>query len=102
MSWLILFIAGLFEIAWAVGLKAHNGRPLLIALVVIASIASVVLLNVAVQRIPLGTAYAVWTGIGIIGTFAVSCLFLSEVFTIPKLAFTALIIAGIIGLKLSH
>lgn len=100
MSWLILFFAGALEISWAVGLRIHNGRPLLLGLTVITAIGSVVLLGVAIKQIPIGTAYAVWTGIGIAGTFIAGAL-LGDSVTSAKCIYTALILAGIVGLKLS-
>lgn len=100
MSWLILFFAGLLEVVWAFSLKVQDGRPLLIAFTGIATIASVILLGVAMKQIPLGTAYAVWTGIGIVGTFAVG-IALGESVTTAKLVFTLMILAGVIGLKMA-
>jgi quaternary ammonium compound-resistance protein SugE len=100
MSWLILLFAGLLEIVWAAGLKMHDGRPLWLAVTIVSSVASVVLLGIAMKQIPLGTSYAVWTGIGILGTFAVGAA-LGETVTAWKLICTAFILAGIIGLKLS-
>lgn len=99
MSWMILFFAGLLEIAWAVGLKAHNGHPLLIASTVVATVLSVVLLGIAVKQIPISTAYAVWTGIGIVGTVLVGVLLLGEPMTPSKLFWLVVTVAGIIGLK---
>lgn len=101
MSWLILLLAGLLEIAWAVGLKVHHGRPLVLGATIIFSIASVVLLGVAMKHIPMGTAYAIWTGIGIIGTFAVGALFLGDAVSPAKIIFTVIILIGLVGLKLS-
>ena len=71
MAWLTLVAAGLFEIGWAVGLKAANGRPLILAATIVAMVISVALLYLAMRDLPLGTAYAVWTGIGAVGTVAV-------------------------------
>lgn len=100
MSWLILVFAGALEIAWAVGLRIHNGRPLILGLTIVAAVSSVVLLGVAIKQIPLGTAYAVWTGIGITGTFIAGAL-LGDTVTPMKLVYTALILVGIIGLRLT-
>lgn len=99
MSWFFLFVAGLLEIVWAVGLKFHEGRPLWITGVALAAMASVALLNVAVDRLPLGTAYAVWTGIGVVGTFAAGCALFGETFSLAKCMWTVLILIGIAGLK---
>jgi quaternary ammonium compound-resistance protein SugE len=100
MAWLVLVAAGLFEIGWAVGLKAAYGRPLVIAATAISMVASVVLLYVAMRELPLGTAYAVWTGIGAIGTVAAGILMFGESADLIRLACIALIVAGIAGLKL--
>lgn len=101
MAWLTLFFAGALEIAWAVGLKVHNGNSIIIGATVIFSLASAYLLSMAMKEIPMGTAYAVWTGIGIVGTFAVGALFLGDAVSPPKLIFTALILVGLVGLKLT-
>ena len=80
MSWIILFIAGLFEVGWAVGLKYTEGftRPLPTLLTVAAMLASLALLGIAMKELPLGTAYAVWTGIGAVGTVVVGILLFGE------------------------
>jgi|SRR5689334_3487351 len=100
MSWLVLFTAGLFEIAWAVGLKAAHGRPLIIAATVFSMFASVALLYVAMRDLPLGTAYAVWTGIGAVGTVLAGIVLFGESADFVRLVCIALILAGIAGLKL--
>lgn len=104
MSWIILFLAGLFEVAWAVGLKYTDGfsRPLPTALTVGAMLVSVGLLGLAMKDLPLGTAYAVWTGIGAVGTVVAGILLFGESMALARLLSVALIIAGLIGLKLSH
>lgn len=104
MSWIILFLAGLFEVAWAVGLKYTDGfsRPLPTALTVGAMLVSVGLLGLAMKDLPLGTAYAVWTGIGAVGTVIAGILLFGESMALARLLSVALIIAGLIGLKLSH
>lgn len=102
MSWLILFFAGLLEVAWAVGLKVADEKPIAWVAVVLCLIGSVVLLAVAMHKIPLGTAYAVWTGIGVLGTFVVGCIWLHEPVTLMRTVCVLLIAAGIIGLKLTH
>ena len=102
MAWIILFIAGLFEIGWAVGLKFTEGftRPIPIALTAVSLVLSMGLLGWAVKTLPLGTAYAVWTGIGAVGTAIVGIVVFKEPATAARLACLALIGAGILGLKL--
>ena len=78
MAWLTLLAAGLFEIGWAVGLKAANGRPLILAATIAAMVVSVALLYLAMRDLPLGTAYAVWTGIGAVGTVLVGIVAFGE------------------------
>jgi quaternary ammonium compound-resistance protein SugE len=101
MAWITLFLAGLFEIAWAVGLKytEHFTRPLPTALTVIAMIASVVLLEHAVRTLPLGTAYAIWTGIGAIGTVLFGIWLFGESTSLARVVCLALIVIGIVGLR---
>jgi quaternary ammonium compound-resistance protein SugE len=102
MAWIILFIAGLFEIGWAIGLKYTDGFTRLWPTVgtVIAMVLSVVLLGMAVKSLPVGTAYAVWTGIGAVGTATLGIVLLGEAATLGRLASLGLIVAGIVGLKL--
>jgi quaternary ammonium compound-resistance protein SugE len=102
MAWLILFVAGLTEIGWAVGLKYTQGftRPMPTALTVVAMVASLWLLGLAVRTLPLGTAYAVWTGIGTVGTVAVGIMLFNEPATTLRLVCVGLIVSGIVGLKL--
>ena len=100
MAWLVLLAAGLFEIGWAVGLKAANGRPLILAVTVISMVVSVALLYVAMRDLPLGTAYAVWTGIGAVGTAALGIVLFGEPADAARLLSIGLIVAGIAGLKL--
>jgi quaternary ammonium compound-resistance protein SugE len=103
MPWIILFIAGLFEIAWAVGLKFTDGFtrfwPTLGTIV--ALFISVGLLGLAAKSLPLGTAYAAWTGIGAVGAVLCGIALFGETFTPARLAYLALIITGILGLKAS-
>ena len=103
MSWIILFIAGLLEVVWAIGLKYSHGftrlTPSVIA--VSAMIVSIVLLSWAMRSLPVGTAYAVWTGIGAVGAAITGILLLGESASLARIASLALIVAGIIGLKLS-
>ena len=103
MSWLILFFAGLFEIAWAVGLKYSDGftRLLPSVLTLAAMVISVVLLGWAMKGLPLGTAYAVWVGIGAVGTAILGIVLFNEPANAGRLVSLGLILAGIIGLKLA-
>ena len=99
MAWLTLLAAGLFEIGWAVGLKAANGRPLVLAATFVAMVVSVALLYLAMRDLPLGTAYAVWTGIGAVGTVLVGIVAFGESADAVRLLCIGLIVAGIAGLK---
>lgn len=103
MAWLTLFAAGLFEIGWAVGLKyTHGFTRLWPTLATAASmIVSLAFLGLALRTLPLGTAYAVWTGIGTIGTVALGIVLFGEATDALRLACIGLIVAGIVGLKLS-
>jgi len=102
MPWVVLTVAGLFEIGWAVGLKYSNGfsKPLPSVLTVVAMAFSLWLLAVAMKTIPVGTAYAVWTGIGAVGVAILGMLLFGESREFLRVACLFLIIAGIIGLKL--
>jgi len=102
MSWFILIVAGLFEICWAIGLKYSNGFTKFWPSVftVTSMIISMVLLSLAVKNIPLGTAYAVWTGIGAVGTAVLGIFLFSESSELIRLLFIFLIVAGITGLKI--
>lgn len=102
MAWVLLFFAGLFEIGWAIGLKYTEGftRPWPTAWTALAMVASVVLLALAVRTLPIGTAYAVWTGIGAAGTVILGIVLFAEPATLARLFFVGLIVAGIAGLKL--
>ncbi|ESP90074.1 quaternary ammonium compound efflux SMR transporter SugE [Candidatus Halobonum tyrrellensis] len=101
MSWLVLFVAGLFEIAWAVGLEYSDGfsKPLPSAATVVALAVSMLLLGRAVRDLPIGTAYAVWTGIGAVGTAALGVVLFDEPATGARLVFILLIVVGIVGLR---
>jgi quaternary ammonium compound-resistance protein SugE len=103
MAWMILVAAGLLEIGWAVGLKMSNGlsRTGPAIATVAAMVVSMWLLAVAVRTLPVGTAYAVWTGIGTVGTAVVGIVLLGEPATTARVACIGLIVAGIVGLKLS-
>lgn len=97
MSWLLLLLAGLFEVAWAIGLKYTDGfsRPLPTLLTLIAMAVSVLLLAMAVKQLPLGTAYAVWTGIGAVGTVLMGIWLFNEPATLARVLCLLLIIVGI-------
>ncbi|KAA9332732.1 quaternary ammonium compound efflux SMR transporter SugE [Adhaeribacter soli] len=101
MSWFILIIAGLFEIAWAVGLKYSAGLTKLWPSVftLICLVISMGMLAYAVRNLPIGTAYAVWTGIGAVGTVILGMLLFNEPKDFARLFFIGLILTGIIGLK---
>lgn len=102
MAWTYLLLAGLFEIGWAIGLKYTEGfsRALPTVLTAGSMVLSLVFLGLALRTIPLGTGYAVWTGIGTLGTVIFGILFLAEPATALRLACVGLILAGIVGLKL--
>ncbi|AUX76032.1 MULTISPECIES: quaternary ammonium compound efflux SMR transporter SugE [Sinorhizobium] len=103
MAWFTLLLAGLLEIGWAIGLKYTDGFTRLTptVLTVGSMILSVVLLGIAVRTLPLGTAYAVWTGIGTIGTVVLGIVLFAEPMTVVRLGCIGLIVAGIAGLKLA-
>jgi quaternary ammonium compound-resistance protein SugE len=103
MTWFILFVAGLFEIAWAVGLKYTDGFTRLWPTVGTAAalLASMSLLGIALRTLPLGTAYAVWTGIGSVGTAVLGIVLFREPATAMRLVCIGLIVSGIVGLKLA-
>jgi quaternary ammonium compound-resistance protein SugE len=103
MAWILLCIAGVFETAWAIGLKYSDGFSKLVpsVLTVGAMAASIVLLSLALKSLPVGTAYAVWTGIGAAGTAALGMYLFAEPVTALRLGSIALVIAGIAGLKLT-
>ena len=102
MAWIILGIAGLFEIGWAVGLKYTHGFTRLVpsVLTVVSMAVSVALLGLSLKTLPLGTAYAVWTGIGSIGTALLGIWLFGESASPMRLACIGLIVAGLLGLKL--
>lgn len=103
MEWLYLVAAGMLEVVWAVGLKYLGGGSRAVALtcVALAMAGSLALLTLAYRAIPVGTAYAVWTGIGAAGTVVMGILLFGEPATFGRLACVGLILAGIIGLKLA-
>jgi quaternary ammonium compound-resistance protein SugE len=102
MAWTLLLIAGLFEVAWAIGLKYTEGFTRLMPslLTVAAMVVSIVCLALALKSIPVGTGYAVWTGIGAVGTAILGIVLFGEPAGAARLACIALIVAGILGLKL--
>ena len=104
MSWIILFFAGLFEVGWAVGLQYTEGfsKPLPTVLTALAMLVSLGLLGLAMKHLPLGTAYAVWTGVGAVGTVIAGIVLFGESMALLRLASVALIVCGLVGLKLSH
>jgi len=103
MAWLLLVVAGLLEVGWAIGLKYTEGFTRLWPTVgtVTAMVLSVGLLGVAMKTLPVGTAYAVWVGIGAVGTAALGMLLFGEAATVGRLVSLGLIVAGIVGLKLA-
>ncbi|MBA7716574.1 Guanidinium exporter [subsurface metagenome] len=102
MAWTILFVAGLMEIGWAIGLKYTGGFSRLVpsVLTLACMLASIVLLGLAVKTLPIGTAYAVWTGIGAVGTAILGIILFGDPATAARIACIGLIVAGIVGLKL--
>ncbi|WP_340820831.1 multidrug efflux SMR transporter [Methanolobus sp. WCC4] len=102
MEWIYLIIAGIFETGWAVGLKYTDGLTRLYPTIftVICLILSMYLLERSLRVIPVGTGYAVWTGIGIIGTVTLGIIFLNESMNVSRLFFIAMIVVGISGLKM--
>jgi quaternary ammonium compound-resistance protein SugE len=102
MAWAVLFAAGLLEITWAIGLKYTEGftRLLPSVLTLAAMAGSILLLGLALKTLPIGTAYAVWTGIGAVGTAILGIFLFGEAATALRLASIGLIVAGIVGLKL--
>ncbi len=102
MAWTMLFVAGLLEIGWAIGLKYTDGFTRLTpsVLTIVSMIGSVILLGLSLKSLQVGTAYAVWTGIGTVGTALLGIALLGEPATAIRLACIGLIVAGIAGLKI--
>ena len=102
-AWVLLVIAGLFEVAWAIGLKYTEGfsKPVPTVLTVAAMIISMGLLGIVARQLPIGTAYAVWTGIGVFGTAVLGMYLFGESTAPLRLLCLALIVTGIVGLKLT-
>lgn len=103
MPWILLLLAGLLEVGWAIGLKYTEGftRPVATTLTVAAMVASVALLGIAMKSLPVGTAYAVWVGVGAVGTAILGIVLFGESASAARLASLGLIVAGIVGLKLA-
>lgn len=104
MDWLLLTLAGLFEVAWALGLKESHGFTRLVPslFTLVSLFLSVVFLGLAIKTLPLGTAYAVWVGIGVLGTSLAGMVLYAEPVTVLRLLSLIAILAGVVGLKLSH
>ncbi|SCL31896.1 quaternary ammonium compound-resistance protein SugE [Micromonospora inyonensis] len=104
MAWLVLVVSGLLETAWAVALDRSAGfsRPLPTAVFAVTLVLSMAGLAYALREIPVGTGYAVWVGIGAVGTAAVGILALGESANLPRLASLLLVVAGVVGLKVFH
>ena len=102
MAWIVLIVAGLCEVGWAIGLKYTDGftRPWPSTWTIAAMVVSIVLLGWAMKTLPVGTAYAVWTGIGAVGTVILGIVLFGESASFQRLACVGLIVAGIVGLKL--
>ncbi|MES2888327.1 MAG: quaternary ammonium compound efflux SMR transporter SugE [Pseudomonadota bacterium] len=103
MTWFVLIVAGFFEVAWAIGLKYTDGFTRLWPSVgtIAAMLVSIGLLGLAMRTLPVGTAYAVWTGIGAVGTVILGIVLFNEPASAARLACVGLILAGIVGLKLT-
>jgi quaternary ammonium compound-resistance protein SugE len=101
--WVLVFLAGLLETGWALGLKYSDGfsKPVPTAIAILGAIASFWLLSLAMKELPVGTAYAVWVGIGTVGTALLAVILLGEPVTLLRVAGIALIVAGIAALKLA-
>lgn len=103
MAWVLLVVAGLLEVGWAIGLKYTQGftRPWPSVFTLAAMVVSVVMLGIAMKTLPIGTSYAVWVGVGAVGTAILGMLFFGEPATAGRLVSLGLIVAGIVGLKLA-
>jgi quaternary ammonium compound-resistance protein SugE len=103
MPWVLLLVAGLLEVGWAIGLKYTEGftKPLPSVLTLGAMVASVVLLGLAMKSLPVGTAYAIWVGVGAVGTAVLGMVLFNEPASLGRFASLGLIVAGIVGLKLA-
>ena len=103
MAWVFLGVAGLLEVLWAYMLKVSNNlsKPLEASIAIVAMIASFIVLSMAMKSLPLGTAYAIWTGIGAVGAFLLGIIVLGEAATPMRIGSALLIVAGMVGLKLA-
>ncbi len=103
MAWILLLVAGLLEVGWAIGLKYTEGfsKPLPSVLTAAAMVASVVLLGIAMKSLPVGTSYAVWVGVGAVGTALLGIVLFGEPASLGRLVSLGFIMAGIVGLKLA-
>lgn len=103
MHWWLLLLAGLLEVGWAIGLKYTDGftKPLPSVLTAAAIVGSMILLSLAARTIPIGTAYAVWTGIGVAGAATLGIVLLGEAVTPGRIFFLAMLLVAVIGLKLT-
>ncbi|SDO00099.1 quaternary ammonium compound-resistance protein SugE [Paenibacillus sp. yr247] len=101
MGWLYLVIAGVFEVVWAISLKSSNGFTRLIpsSITIAGMVVSFYFLAVATKTLPIGTAYAAWTGIGAVGAIVIGTLFLDEPISLTRILFMILILVGVLGLK---
>ena len=101
MAWIALIVAGLFEVGWAIGLKYTDGFTKLVpsVLTILGIVVSMVLLSIAARTLPIGTAYAVWVGIGAAGAVILGIVLLGEPVTAARMAFLALLLVAIVGLK---
>ncbi|MBE5917686.1 MAG: multidrug efflux SMR transporter [Pseudobutyrivibrio ruminis] len=102
MHWIFLFLAAIFEVSWAIAMKYSDGFSVLVPsiITVVGYILSAVFLSLALKQLPLGTAYAMWTGFGIIGTSVLGVFLFNEKLTVPQVICVILIVVGIVGLKL--
>lgn len=102
MSWIMLLLAGIFEVTWAIAMKYSDGFTVLIPsiITVVGYILSAIFLAFALKQLPLGTAYAMWTGFGIVGTSVLGIFLFQEKLSLPQIICVLMIIVGIIGLKL--
>lgn len=102
MEWICLLIAGVLEVSWAVAMKESNGFKVFIpsVITVVGYILSAVFLAMALKKLPIGTAYAMWTGFGIVGTTVLGMLMFNEKISLPQMICIVLILSGIVGLKL--
>src|SRR5262245_55356916 len=103
MAWFLVVVSGLLEVGWAIGLKASHGftRPIASVLTIVGMLGSFALLSIAVRQLPIGTAYAIWVGIGAVGTALFGIIVFQESVNLPRMLCLLLVVVGIIGLKLT-